>query len=70
MSITKSHLADSIHNQLSLPQNQSAKVLESILEIIKKTLENGEDVLITGFGKFYVKEKKNGEGGTLQPGKI
>ena len=57
MSITKAHLTDSIHNQLGLPQNQSVQVLESILEIIKKTLENGEDVMITGFGKFYVKEK-------------
>jgi integration host factor subunit alpha len=57
MSITKAHLADSIHNQLGLPQNQSIQAVESILEIIKKTLENYEDVLITGFGKFYVKEK-------------
>ena len=57
MSITKAHLTDSIHNQLGLPQNQSVQVLESIFEIIKKTLENGEDVMITGFGKFYVKEK-------------
>jgi len=62
MSITKAHLADSIHNQLGLPKNQSVQVLESILEIIKKTLENGEDVLITGFGKFYVKEKRKRRG--------
>ena len=62
MSITKAHLADSIHNQLGLPQNQSVKALESILEIIKKTLENGEDVLITGFGKFCVKEKRERRG--------
>jgi len=62
MSVTKSHIADSIHNQLGLPQNQSVKALESILEIIKKTLENGEDVLITGFGKFCVKEKRERRG--------
>jgi len=62
MSITKAHLADSIHNQLGLPKNQSVQVLESILEIIKKTLENGEDVMITGFGKFYVKEKRERRG--------
>ena len=62
MSITKAHLADSIHNQLGLHKNQSVKVLESILEIIKETLENGEDVLITGFGKFNVKEKKERRG--------
>ena len=62
MSITKAHLADSIHNQLGLPQNQSVQVLESILEIIKKTLEKGEDVMITGFGKLFVKEKNERRG--------
>ena len=60
MTLTKAHLADSIHNQLGLPKSDQA--LESILEIIKKTLENGEDVLITGFGKFYVNEKKKRRG--------
>ena len=58
MSITKAHLADSIHNQLGLHKNQSVQALESILEIINKTLKNGEGVMITGFGKFHVKEKK------------
>ena len=62
MSITKALLADSIHNQLGLHKNQSVKILEFILEIIKETLENGEDVMITGFGKFYVKEKKKRRG--------
>ena len=68
MSITKAHLVDSIHNQLGLPQNKSVKVLESILKIIKETLENGEDVMITGFGKFYVKEKRKRKGRNPQTG--
>ena len=62
MSITKAHLADSIHNQLGFPKNQSVKLFESIVEIIKNTLEKGEDVMITGFGKFYVKEKRGRRG--------
>ena len=62
MSITKAHLADFVHNQLGLPQNQSVELFQSIIEIIKNTLENGEDVLITGFGKFYVKEKRGRRG--------
>ena len=62
MSITKAHLADFIRNRLGLPKNQSVQAVESIIEIIKKTLENGEDVLITGFGKFFVKEKKKRRG--------
>ena len=68
MSITKAHLADFIHNQLGLPKNQSVQVLESILEIIKKTLENGEGVMITGFGKFFVKEKRERRGRNPQTG--
>jgi integration host factor subunit alpha len=62
MSNTKAHLADSIHNQLGLPKIQSVQALESIIEIIKNALGNGEDVLITGFGKFYVKEKRKRRG--------
>ena len=68
MSLTKAHLTDSIHNQLGLHKNQSVKVLESILEIIKKTLENGGDVLITGFGKFFVKDKRKRRGRNPQTG--
>ena len=68
MSITKAHLVESIHNQLGLPQNKSVQALESILEIIKKTLVNGEDVMITGFGKFYVKEKRERRGRNPQTG--
>ncbi len=69
MTVTKAHLADSIHDQLGLHKNQSVKVFESILKIIKETLENGEDVMITGFGKFYVKEKKERRGRNPATGK-
>jgi len=62
MSITKAYLADSIRDKLGLPQNQSVQALESIIEIIKNTLENGEDVMISGFGKFFVKEKEERRG--------
>ena len=62
MSVTKAHLADSIHDKLGLPKNQSVQALESMLKIIKKTLENGEDVMITGFGKFFVNEKRERKG--------
>jgi len=36
--------------------------VESLLEIIKQTLESGEDVLISGFGKFCVRDKKKRPG--------
>jgi integration host factor subunit alpha len=57
MTLTKADLIDSIYNQVDLPKTRSAHLVESLLEIIKKTLESGEDILIGGFGKFSVKEK-------------
>ena len=58
MALTKDDIVDSVYKGLDLPKYKSIEVLESLLEIIKKTLANGEDVLITGFGKFCVKNKR------------
>ena len=58
MTLTKANIVDSIHNELGFPKNRSAELIEILLEQIKNTLESGEDVLISGFGKFCVKEKK------------
>jgi integration host factor subunit alpha len=68
MPITKARLSDSIQNQLGLSKKQSIRVIESMLEIIEERLENGEDVLITGFGKFCVKVKKKQRGRNPQTG--
>ncbi len=57
MALTKEKLINSIYHQVGLSKSQSRAVVESLLELIKKTLENGEDLLISGFGKFMVKEK-------------
>ena len=57
MTLTKAKLIDSMYNQVGLSRTKSAQVVESLLDIIKETLENGEDVLISRFGKFCVKEK-------------
>jgi len=62
MTLTKADLIDALYNQLDLPKTRSSKVVESLIAIIKRTLENGEDVLITGFGKFSVKEKRKRKG--------
>ena len=62
MILSKDHIINSVYNHLSLTKKKSAEVVESVLEIIKETLENGEDVLITGFGKFCVKRKNERRG--------
>ena len=62
MTITKTKLVESICRKSELPKRESTSIVESLLEIIKKTLETGEDLLISGFGKFVVKEKKERKG--------
>ncbi len=62
MTLTKAMIIDVIHNQLGYPKNKSAELLEILLEIMKSTLEKDEDVLISGFGKFCVKDKQERRG--------
>ena len=62
MTLTKAHIAKTIHNRLDFTNDRSAQLVDSLLEILKKTLENGEDVLISGFGKFWVKNKRERRG--------
>ncbi len=62
MTLTKADIIESIHSQTVLTKKRSFKVVETLLEIIKKSLESGEDVLISGFGKFCVKEKTERKG--------
>ena len=62
MSLTKIQIVESIHNQIGLPKNKSTEIVETFIEIIKSTLASGEDVLISNFGKFCVKEKRKRKG--------
>ena len=57
MALTKETIINSIYNQVGLSKSQSRLVVERLLEIIKETLKNGENILISGFGKFEIKEK-------------
>ncbi len=68
MTLTKSHLIDAIAEQNGYTRKKSSETVETILEIIKSTLISGEDVRITGFGKFYVKEKGERRGRNPQTG--
>ncbi|MGD9009072.1 MAG: integration host factor subunit alpha [Desulfobacteraceae bacterium] len=62
MTLTKAQIVDLVHEELPFPKNKSTEVIEGLIEIIKKTLEGGEDVLISGFGKFCVKNKRERRG--------
>ena len=62
MAITKIQIINSIADQIGYPKNHASDMVETLLEIIKKALESGEDVLVSGFGKFGVKEKRKRKG--------
>ena len=61
MALTKSYIVARVH-ELGFTKKKSVETIESLLEIIKTTLEKGEDVLISGFGKFCVKNKNGTKG--------
>lgn len=62
MTLTKVDIAESIKGQFGFSGKQSVETVETLLEIMKKTLESGEDILISGFGRFCVKEKAERRG--------
>jgi len=57
MSVTRDDLAESVWNVNGFPKKQSKDLVDSTLELIKRTLASGEDVLLSGFGKFEMREK-------------
>ena len=62
MALTKADIIESVHQQLGFPKNTSNEVVEQLIETIKSNLASGEDVLVSGFGKFCVNEKKERRG--------
>jgi len=55
--VTRAHLAERIYAQLGLSRNESADLLEVVLERMAATLEAGDSVKISGFGTFSVRQK-------------
>jgi integration host factor subunit alpha len=62
MTLTKSHIIDSLNNHCGYSKTESIKLADAALNIVKTTLESGEDVLISGFGKFSVSNKHERRG--------
>ena len=57
MTLTKDDLIQTIFNQSDFSKHKAREVIETVFELMKKTLESGEDVLISRFGKLIVKQK-------------
>jgi integration host factor subunit alpha len=62
MALTKADIITEVISEHGYSRHQATETVEALLELIKSTLESGEDVLISGFGKFCVKQKKERRG--------
>ena len=60
--LTKAHIVDAVAESNGYTRKKSIETVETVLVLIKRSLESGEDVLISGFGKFCVKEKAERRG--------
>jgi integration host factor subunit alpha len=57
MTLTKADIVERIYIQMGFSKAKSSHTVESLVESIKRNLESGDDVLVSGFGKFCVKHK-------------
>ena len=58
MALTKDRIITKVHEEVGLGKIQAKKVVETLFEIMKSTLESGDNLLVSGFGKFMVKDKR------------
>lgn len=68
MTVTKAHIVENLFAKNIFTKTESAQIIETLFEIVKDSLEQGDDVLISGFGKFSVKEKNQRRGRNPQTG--
>ena len=68
MTLTKAQIVENLFGKNVFTKVESAQVIDTLFELMKNSLENGEDILISGFGKFSVKEKNGRRGRNPQTG--
>jgi len=66
--MTKADIAEKIHAGTDYTKKESAEMMEAVFAIMKKTLETGENLKISGFGSFIVKQKADRRGRNPQTG--
>ena len=68
MTVAKAHIVENLFAKNLFTKGESAQIIETLFELIKQSLQDGEDVMISGFGKFCVKEKQQRRGRNPQTG--
>jgi integration host factor subunit alpha len=66
--MTKADLVESVYQKTGFSKKDSAEIIETVFDLIKSTLEDGEKIKIAGFGNFVVKEKSTRRGRNPQTG--
>ena len=66
--LTKADIVESVFQRVGFSKKESSELVELVFETMKKTLERGEKIKISGFGKFEVREKKPRRGRNPQTG--
>lgn len=66
--LTKADIVEKVHEKIGFSKKDSSEIVERVFELIKQTLEKGEHVKISGFGKFDVRSKRARRGRNPQTG--
>jgi integration host factor subunit alpha len=66
--MTKIDIIQDVYEKLGFSKKDSARIVESVFDIIKDSLTKGEKIKISGFGNFVVKQKKSRRGRNPQTG--
>jgi len=68
--MTKADIVEQINEKVGFSKKDSAELAEAVFDIIKTTLESGQNLKISGFGNFEVKQKNNRRGRNPQTGEV
>jgi len=66
--VTKADIMEELNLRIGISKEEAKRLTELLLELMKETLEKGENLKIAGFGKFYVREKRERLGRDPQTG--
>ena len=66
--MTKADIVEKIYEKVGFSKKESAELVETVFDLIKTTLEDGDKIKIAGFGNFVVKEKSDRRGRNPQTG--
>ena len=66
--MNKTELMEAIAERAAVPKNEAQRYLDAFEDVVSDVLKSGDEIQITGFGKFYVREQKAREGRNPQTG--